>query len=130
MFAQQRLAHDHRIPRRDIGPDASRSTGGVWITDSSRSPDMAICRVRGIGVAVRVRTWTSSFSALSFSLWATPKCSSSTITSPSFLNLIDFDSSAWVPMTMSTVPFQFPPGRLGLGRGTSRDSPPISIGKP
>ena len=30
------------------------STGGVWITDNSRSPDIAIWSVRGIGVAVSV----------------------------------------------------------------------------
>ncbi len=57
------------------------------MTLSSRRPDIAICSVRGIGVAVRVRTWTSARSVLSRSLWVTPKCcSSSTMTRPSFLN--------------------------------------------
>src|SRR3546814_2063010 len=39
---------------------ASRSTGGVCMTDNSRRPDIAICSVRGMGVAVSVRTCTRS----------------------------------------------------------------------
>ena len=59
---------------------ASRSTGGVAISDISRTPDSASCSVRGIGVAVSVSTWTSSRSSFSRSLCCTPKCcSSSTI---------------------------------------------------
>ena len=34
------------------------------MTESSRRPDIAICSVRGIGVAVRVRTWTSALQRL------------------------------------------------------------------
>ena len=46
----------------------------------SRTPDSASCKVRGIGVAVSVRTCTSALSCFSFSFCATPKCcSSSTI---------------------------------------------------
>ena len=66
---------------------ASRSTGGVAMMLISRTPVSASCRVRGIGVAVRVRTWTSVFSAFRRSLWATPKCcSSSTMTRPRSAN--------------------------------------------
>ena len=56
---------------------ASRSTGGVVISDSSRTPVSASCSVRGIGVADSVSTWTSARSSFSRSLWATPKCCSS-----------------------------------------------------
>ena len=59
---------------------ASRSTGGVVISDSSRTPVSASCSVRGIGVADSVRTWTSARSSFSRSLWATPKCCSSSTT--------------------------------------------------
>ena len=72
--------------------------------ERSRTPVSASCRVRGIGVAVSVSTCTSARSCLSFSLWATPKCCSSSTTSrPRSLNLIALPSSAWVPMTMSIV---------------------------
>ena len=43
---------------------ASRSGGGVWITDRSRSPLNAIWSVRGIGVAVSVSTSTSALQLL------------------------------------------------------------------
>ena len=43
------------------------------MTDSSRRPDSAICSVRGIGVAVRVSTWTSARSAFSRSLCVDPE---------------------------------------------------------
>ncbi len=46
----------------------SRSSGGVSITERSRTPDSAMCRVRGIGVAVRVSTSTEVRSCLSRSL--------------------------------------------------------------
>ena len=66
---------------------ARRSTGGVAIRLMSRTPVRASCSVRGIGVAVSVRTWTSARSSFSRSLWATPKCcSSSTISRPRSLN--------------------------------------------
>jgi hypothetical protein len=82
--------------------------------DSSRRPVIAICSVRGIGVAVSVSTCTSAFSAFSRSLWTTPKrCSSSTITRPSRLNSTPLARSAWVPTTMSTVP-SARPSRVAL----------------
>ncbi len=88
---------------------ASRSTGGVAIRLSSRTPDSASCSVRGIGVAVSVSTCTSKRSAFSRSLCATPKCCSSSMTSsPRFLNRTDFASSACVPTTISTVPSASP----------------------
>ena len=84
---------------------ASRSTGGVAIRLMSRTPVSASCRVRGIGVAVSVSTWTSARSSFSRSLWATPKCcSSSTISRPRSLNSTLLASSACVPITMSSVP--------------------------
>ena len=88
---------------------AMRSTGGVAISDSSRTPVSASCSVRGIGVADSVSTCTSLFSSFSRSLCLTPKCcSSSTISRPRFLNEIDEPSSACVPTTMSTVPSAMP----------------------
>ena len=88
---------------------ASRSTGGVAMIDISRTPESANCKVRGIGVAVSVSTWTSARSCLSRSLWPTPKCcSSSTTIRPRSLNLIALPSSAWVPMTMSIAPSAMP----------------------
>ncbi len=61
-----------------------RPSGGVSITEMSRSPESDMCSVRGIGVALIASTSTSSRSWRSSSFCATPKrCSSSTITSPS-----------------------------------------------
>ena len=61
--------------------------GGVAISESSRTPESASCSVRGIGVAVRVSTWMSERSSFSRSLWATPKCCSSSMTRrPRLLN--------------------------------------------
>ncbi|OPZ61514.1 MAG: hypothetical protein BWY85_02382 [Firmicutes bacterium ADurb.Bin506] len=75
------------------------------MTLMSRTPTMAMCSVRGIGVAVRVSTSTSFLSSLSRSFWATPKrCSSSTTTRPRFLNWISCDRRRWVPITTSTLP--------------------------
>ena len=88
---------------------AMRSTGGVVISESSRTPVNASCSVRGIGVADSVSTCTSLFSSFSRSLCLTPKCcSSSTISRPRFLNEIDEPSSACVPTTTSTVPSPMP----------------------
>ena len=62
---------------------ASRSLGGVSITDMSRSPTRDIFRVRGIGVAVIDSTSTLRLISFSRSLCVTPKrCSSSTMSSP------------------------------------------------
>ena len=82
-------------------------------------PVRLISSVRGIGVAVRVSTSTSAWSALIGSLWPTPKrCSSSTTSSPRFLNFRSWASSRWVPMTTSTSPdSQALDDLLGLGGG-------------
>ena len=71
----------------------------------SRTPAKASCMVRGIGVAVSVRTWTFAFSCFSRSFWPTPKCcSSSTTSSPRRRKATLLARSAWVPTTMSTRP--------------------------
>ena len=92
--------------------------------DISRTPESASCSVRGIGVAVSVSTCTSARSCLSFSLWATPKCcSSSTTIRPRSLNLMVLPSSAWVPMTMSIWPSARPFLVLASSLGeTSREA--------
>ena len=67
---------------------ASRSFGGVSITDMSRMPTSDMFSVRGIGVAVMVRTSTFLRICLMRSLWATPKrCSSSTTSKPEILEV-------------------------------------------
>jgi len=54
-----------------------RSAGGVVIIERSRMPTKAISRVRGIGLALRVKTSTPIERALIASLCVTPKrCSS------------------------------------------------------
>ncbi|MOA02443.1 hypothetical protein D3C78_1218950 [compost metagenome] len=84
---------------------AMRSTGGVVMSDSSRTPVMASCRVRGMGVAESVSTCTSLFSSFSRSLCFTPKCCSSSMMSrPRLAKLIPAPSSAWVPTTISVLP--------------------------
>src|SRR5918996_401142 len=76
-----------------------RSSGGVSTTLISRIPDSAISSVRGIGVAVIVRTSTLTRSRFSRSLWATPKrCSSSMIRSPRSLNRTSRESRRRVPL--------------------------------
>ena len=68
-------------------------------------PVRLISKVRGIGLAVRVSTSTEVVSCLTASLWETPKrCSSSTTSRPSFLNLTSAPSRRWVPITTSTEP--------------------------
>ncbi len=84
---------------------ASRSRGGVSITDMSRIPERPICSVRGIGVADSVRQSTVVLSCLSFSFAATPKrCSSSTTSSPRSRNTTSFDRMRCVPISTSTPP--------------------------
>ena len=111
---------------------ASRSTGGVAMIERSFMPPSAMCSVRGIGVAVMVSTWTSARSCLSFSLWATPKCcSSSTMTRPRFLSWTPLPSSAWVPMTMSIWPSARPfLTSVASFAVTKRDSCATRIGRP
>jgi len=68
-------------------------------------PTRLISSVRGIGVAVSVRTSTSALSCFIDSLWLTPnRCSSSMISSPRFLNDTSSLSRRWGPMTRSTSP--------------------------
>ena len=65
-----------------------RSSGAVRMWLTSRIPVRAISSVLGIGVAVRVRTSTPILSRRSWSLAATPKrCSSSITTRPRFFHL-------------------------------------------
>ena len=83
-----------------------RSFGGVSMTDMSRMPTSDMFSVRGIGVAVIVRTSTRFFICLMRSLWATPKrCSSSTTARPRSAHLASAESRRWVPTTTSMVPF-------------------------
>ena len=89
-----------------------RPSGGVSITEMSRSPESDMCSVRGIGVAVSVSTSTSSRSARSSSFCATPnRCSSSTITRPS-----SFGITSW--------------SRTGASRSAPRPSPPGTLRAP
>ena len=77
--------------------------------ERSRMPVSAISRVRGIGLAVSVRTSTPSANRLTASLWVTPKrCSSSTTRRPSRLNTTSWPSSRCVPMTTSMLPSASP----------------------
>ncbi len=111
---------------------ASRSTGGVPMTLRSRTPVSDIWSVRGIGVAESVNTWTSERISLSRSLWVTPKCCSSSMTSrPRSWNLTALASSAWVPMAMSTVPSVMP-ARVAFAClvETKRESCRTSMGNP
>ena len=115
-----------RIASRTSPADASatrvwigrRSSGGVSMTDMSRTPARARFSVRGIGVADSVRTSTSRRSCFSRSFAATPnRCSSSTTTRPRSRNSTSFDSSRCVPITRSTDPSSRPGDRpLLLGR--------------
>ena len=94
-----------------------RSAGGVVIIERSRIPTKAISRVRGIGLALRVKTSTPIERDLIASLCVTPKrCSSSTTSSPRSLKATFSDRSRCVPMTTSTLPSLQSGQRLfGLG---------------
>ena len=86
-----------------------RFCGGVLMMENSRKPSMAMLKVRGMGVAVRVKTSTSARKALSCSFCRTPKrCSSSRMTKPRFLNLTSFCIKRWVPIMMSMPPASKP----------------------
>ena len=75
-------------------------------------PTKAISRVRGIGLALRVKTSTPMERALIASLCVTPnRCSSSTTSSPRSLKATFSDSSRCVPMTTSTLP-SLQPGEI------------------
>ena len=82
-----------------------RLGGAVVITDKSRAAIRLNCKVRGMGVAVKVRTSTLSLRVLSLSFTATPNfCSSSTISSPKSLNCTDLLTNWWVPIIISKAP--------------------------
>ncbi len=86
--------------------------------EMSRMPASDRWSVRGIGVAERVSTSTSSRSDLSSSFCATPnRCSSSRITSPSSFGITSRLRTRCVPMRTSTLPArEVGEGRLGLLR--------------
>ncbi len=82
-----------------------RISGGVRIKDMSRTPETAICIVRGIGVADSVRMSMCSRRFLNCSLCATPKrCSSSMTISPRSWGFTSRDSSRCVPISTSISP--------------------------
>ena len=71
----------------------------------SRTPLMAICMVRGMGVAESVSTSTCSRMFFSCSLCCTPKrCSSSITTRPRSCGFTSALSRRCVPMSTSTLP--------------------------
>ena len=108
-----------------------RFWGGSSMTLMSRMPDMAIFKVRGIGVADRVSISTPASICLNRSLWATPnRCSSSMMARPRSLNFTSLDTSRWVPTTMSARPVSsfFTTAFCSLGE-RNRESSSISTGK-
>ncbi len=111
---------------------ARRSAGGVAMIEISRRPPIAICSVRGIGVAVSVSTSTWVRSSLRRSLCATPKrCSSSMTTRPRSLKRTSFDSMRCVPTTTSSLPCGQPRPRSSAARPCceSATAPPTRTGK-
>ena len=85
---------------------ASRSAGGVLIIETVRSPAKVWCKVRGIGVAVRVSKSTLACMVLSFCLCLTPKrCSSSTMVKPKSAKVKVSDNKRWVPIITRISPF-------------------------
>ena len=101
------------------------------ISDRSRSPPSAMLSVRGIGVAVSVRTSTSARSDFSRSLSRTPKrCSSSMISSPRSLKRTPGCSRRCVPTTMSTLPAARPASTaLAWASPRKRDSSSTRTGQ-
>ena len=85
------------------------SLGGSVIRLMSFIPVSDIFSVLGIGVAESVNTSIFDLSCFNFSLCATPKrCSSSITKSPRSLYLISSDKSLCVPITKSMLPFFSP----------------------
>ncbi len=81
------------------------SWGAVFRDEISLIPRRDRCNVRGIGVAVNVRTSTDSLNFFSFSLCATPNlCSSSMTINPTSLKVTSFWTNLCVPITISTFP--------------------------
>ena len=75
------------------------------MSDKLLIPDSDIWRVRGIGVAERVRTSILFLYDLIFSLCLTPKrCSSSIISNPNLLHSISSLNILCVPISKSTLP--------------------------
>ena len=82
-----------------------RLRGAVFIFVISRAPISANCRVRGMGVAVRVSTSTVARNFFRRSLcWTPNRCSSSMIKRPRSLNSTSFETNRCVPMTISILP--------------------------
>ncbi len=82
-----------------------RRTGGVAMMLTSCRPASADCSVRGMGVAVMVRTWMSPWPRMR-AFCAAPNCCSSSMTMrPSFEKRVSSERSACVPMTMPISPF-------------------------
>ena len=68
-------------------------------------PTIDMCRVLGIGVAVRVNTSTDRLILLIVSLCETPnRCSSSTTSRPKSLNATSLFNNLCVPITTSSPP--------------------------
>ena len=88
--------------------------------------------MRGIGVAVSVRTCSPSARLRSLAFWAVPKrCSSSMTTRPRSLKRTPFAATAWVPITTWMVPSASPSlTRFASPGFTKRDSPATSIPRP
>ena len=99
---------------------------------SSFRPPSAICRVRGIGVAVMVRTCTSARSCLRRSLCATPKCCSSSITTrPRSLNATLREAArGFRPRCRSRRPRGRRGSRAASLAGTKRESCSMRSGRP
>ena len=82
-----------------------RPSGQVLRVLVSLSPLRLICKVLGIGVALRVRTSIPSFVSFMRSFCFTPnRCSSSITRRPTSLNSIFLPRRARVPITMSAAP--------------------------
>ena len=82
-----------------------RLGGGVRMTERSLAAISENCKVRGMGVAVRVNVSTFTLIDRSFSLAATPNfCSSSMTSKPRSLNATSLPNNACVPMMISSLP--------------------------
>ena len=68
VLAERRNPSACRVAEIMTTPAITLPAGGVAMIERSRNPDMAMFRVRGMGVAVRVRMSTSARRAFSRSL--------------------------------------------------------------
>ena len=111
--------------------------GASGSSDVSRRPANAAPNVRGMGVALNVRTSTSTQAALKRSFCRTPnRCSSSTTASPRFRHGCRGDNKACVPTHTSQAPeataaltrlasclgFGWPSSTVSPGRGATNNS--------